>query len=197
MAKNVSALIDELQLRLRDTTALALTDTIVMRFLSYGVGYASLVRQQTQDIQTFTSTINRLVYDLEAINERIVKVVRVVDATGADLHRATIGGLSSESPTWFRDIGDQYQSFCQIGKRVLILYPAIPREETVTMYCRTVPALYTNASTDTTNYIADDLVPLALTIAETLLLVRERRPDRLRAQMKLIQQHLNVPDTIL
>lgn len=197
MAKNVADLIDELQLRLRDTGALALTDAIVMRFLSYGVGYASLVRQQTLTTQTFTSERNRLVYDLEAINERIVKVVRVVDATGADLHRTTIGALSPERPTWFRDIGDQYESFCQIGKRVLILHPAIPRAETVTMYCRIVPALYTDAVNDTTSAIADDLVPLALTIAETLLLVRERRPDRLREQMKLIQQHLNVPEPVL
>ncbi|MCA9640057.1 MAG: hypothetical protein KC492_05155 [Myxococcales bacterium] len=196
MAKNVADLIDELQLRLRDTGVVALTDTIVMRFLSYGVGYAALARQQTITVQAFTSERHRQVYDLSAINERIVKVVRVATTATGDLHQTTVEGLSSERPTWFRDIGDHYQSFAQIGKRVLLLYPAIPRAEQVGLYCRMVPALYTNASSDTTSAIADDLVPLALTIAETLLLVRERRPDRLREQMKLIQQHLNVPDTM-
>ena len=159
MAKNVADLIDELQLRLRDTEALALTDAIVMRFLSYGVGYASLVRQQTLSVETFTSERRRQFYALSNINERIVNVVRVVDATGADLHQTPIGALSDRGPHWCRDVGDQYESFTQIGKRTLILYPAIDRAETVTMYCRTVPALYTDAVNDTTSAIADDLVP--------------------------------------
>ena len=193
MAKNVSALIDELQLRLRDTGAFAITDALAMRFLSYGVGYASLAFQDTITAVNLTTERHRLVYALPETSERIVRVVRAVTADGRDLHQATLNDLNLNGPSWFRQTADRMESFTPVGKRLLVLYPAIDRVELVELWCRVIPALYTDASTDTTSAISDDLVPLALTIAETLLLIRERRFDRIKPQLELIQKYLAVP----
>ena len=192
MAKSVGTLVTELALRVRDTGSASLTRAQVRRALAYGVGFAATAFQDHLESFTLTTERQRLLYALSETSERILRVDRV-EVDGRDVPRSETGVLGmTQSPHWFRDLADRFESFAMIGKRVLILHPAIDRVISVTLYCKSFPALVT-ADTETVA-IADDLVPFALDIAETLLVcVRERRLDRFEQRIQSIQAQLQIP----
>ncbi len=195
MAKSVGGLVTELALRVHDTASASITRAQARRALAYGVGFAAVAFKDTLESFTLTTERQRSIYALSETSERILRVVRV-EESGRDIpfSEAGVKGLTM-SPNWFRDLADRFESFATIGKRLLILYPAIDRAVSVTLYCKAFPALVT-ADTQTVG-IEDDLVPFALDVAETLLVcVRERRVDRVQAMVANIQSKLGVPTQV-
>lgn len=191
MAKTVGPLVDELLLRLRDTGAASISRAQARRAVAYGVGYAAVSTTDTLEALTLTTERQRLFYNLTETSERIIRVVRAT-VDNRDLAPADFGVLGGiDRCDWLRDTGDRLESFTQVGKRVLVLYPAIDRTDTVTLYCKTFPTLVTTDS-DTVG-ITDDLVPLALQFGELFLLYRERRFDRLSRQLDKIRASLSLP----
>lgn len=192
MAKTVGPLVDEVLLRLRDTSAVGTSRAIARRALAYAVGYTALAYNDTLVTFTLTTERERLLYDLSETSDRIVRVVRVTDTNGHEVplsQTVVIDGLFD--PHWFRAQGDQFTHFAQLGKRLLVLWPAVDRAESVTLHCKAFPTIFT-ADTETVG-IEDDLVPQALALAETLLLVRAHRPDRLRTNLANLIRAFNIP----
>lgn len=192
MAKTVGPLVDEVLLRLRDTSAVGTSRAIARRALAHACGYTALAYSDTIVNFTLTTERERVMYDLSETSDRIVRVVRVTDTNGHEVQMSQAGVIEGLfDPHWFRAQGDQFEHFAQIGKRLLVLWPAVDRAESVTLHCKAFPAIFT-ADTATVG-IEDDLVPAALALAETLLLVRAHRPDRLRTNIAFLQHAFNIP----
>lgn len=91
---------------------------------------------------------------------------------------------------WFRRFGDRFESFALLGRDLLILYPAKDYDSSVTVvYAKLLDPF---ESGESIVELPDDLTPLVLDVAESLLLIKERRVESIAAAVERISSVLGV-----
>jgi hypothetical protein len=186
MAETVSSLVTALGRRIRDPNSLAHSSTNVTTLLSHiqRVVCAATGALKTSTAVSFTATNSHPIYDTTSTITGLVRIERVL-YRNEDVLRSPWQQWLQQDPYWLRTPGSRPLRWDMIGRRLLAITPPIINSaETFTVIGTKVTTALVNSS-DATE-LPDQHMPAILTIAEQLLLLRQR----LLASVKPAVEHL-------
>ena len=169
MATSGAQLIDALARRVRDTTNFAHSRVFLLDILnrcSYSVNAST--RSKVTSV-SLTPDPGKTLYATTAI-----KVIGVRDINGRDLMETPWQSLVLNDPSWLHRIGPQHEMFAQIGRDLLVIYPAVKAADIRALTLRVVTTPTALADDAVAWALPDELVPLLLDLAEVIVLFRGR-----------------------
>ena len=172
MAETVGTLITALGRRIRDPNNLAHSATNVTTLLS---AVQQVVNTMTGAVKTSVTTgitTNPAFGLLSTVNNGLVRVERLL-YRGQDVIRAPWPRFAAVDPLWARRSGSRPLMWDMVGRTTLAVTPCIPSTaETVTLIgTKTLTTLTTSGQA---TEVSDQLMPVILSMAEQLLLQRQR-----------------------
>jgi len=174
MAEAVSAMIDGILRRIRDTSANGTARSVVQDVLS-GC-------QKTTPVGTFsqvqsapmTTNAEQLLYQIDSVAPRAGRILGVqVGPDNEELGFTEWQKLKAIDPGWFRRIGPYFQTWSLIGRDIFIIYPALIVASTVALSYVLSPVTITGEAE--INQIPNDEVQLMVMVAEAALRIRSRQ----------------------
>ncbi len=176
MSEAVSAMIDGILRRIRDTGAVSTSRSTVETALSGS--------QKTVNVGTFgqvqstpmTTNAEQLIYQIDT-SAPLVRVGRIVGVqVGPDneeLGFTEWEQLKNLDPEWFRRTGPYFRTWSLIGRDILVVYPALKVASTVGISYVMSPVTITGEAE--INQLPNDEIPLMVDVAEAVLKIRTRQ----------------------
>ncbi len=141
---------------------------------------------------TLPTTALQLIYTYRTLLFNAIDIISLEDGTRTLTKCDDLSELSAFSNTWFRDTGSQHNIWCQIGRDLLIIYPARTANSSLTAHYSTLTTdLFDfNGQYNTALEMPDDDVELMLAVAEIVLLIHLRKTDVTDRRIKQFQETL-------
>jgi hypothetical protein len=178
MAKLAGDVADILIERVYATGGIAHTQTFVISILSKTQRVANTFLRSVRDSLALNVLAEKLIYKLRDDVPAAIDVTKVEESRGGndeqlELVEDTLE-LSGYDVDWFRNItGSRYETWSQIGRDLLVLYPAKAIAGIATIhYTKLTTAL---AAAATAFELPDEDVHVASDLAEIILLARDKQ----------------------
>ena len=141
---------------------------------------------------TLPTAARQLLYTYRTLLSDAIDIISLEDGIRTLTKCDNLSELSAFSNTWFRDTGSQHNTWCQIGRDLLIIYPARTANSSLTAHYSTLTTDLTSFSGqyNTDLQLPDDDVELALAMSEIILLIHLRKTDVTDKRMKQFQETL-------
>lgn len=146
---------------------------IQIRFLSQAQRITNAALRRVLVYGEITTEPHRLVYDLVNLLPNYIYVYSVRDGARDLDCMFDWRELRSVSRSWFRLIGPQLAAWAPIGRELLVLFPSLEVETTVTVVAVKLLDELTSESQDIE--LDDQFIPSIVDLAEVLIHARERR----------------------
>ncbi len=176
MSELVSAMIDGILRRIRDTSANGTARSVVQDVLSGSQKSVNVGTFSQVQSMSLTTNAEQLIYQIET-ELQLVRVGRVlgvqIGPDNEELGFTEWQKLKAIDPGWFRRVGSHFQTWSLIGRDVLIIYPALKVASTVALSYVLSPVTITGEAE--INQIPNDEVQLMVMVAEAALRIRSRQ----------------------
>jgi len=184
MAEAAGTLVSALLRRVRDPQALANTRDFTRSILSDCQRLINARSGRVLETTTaFATEPMRMFYPLAASVPTAVRVVAVREG-GRDLDRITLKQLNQISTNWFRRIGYRFEAFAEVGRDLLVIYPA----KTVVSAVDIVAVKLTDSlvNDDEATDLPDEDLHDVMELAEAILLTKMRDIDTVKPLIERI-----------
>ncbi len=187
MATVAGQLVDTALQRVRDPGGLAHSRALVRLVLTHLQRILNAKFGVVVESRTLTTVPRQQVYPIAALTAETLRVISVREGV-RDLIRVAWPELWYQDRNWPFRVEDRHESFSVIGRDLLVIYPAKPAASTVTLICATLTATLTD---DTVVIeLQEELHPLLLSLAEAILLTRQRVYGPLKALTEVISSQV-------
>lgn len=171
MAEVAGTLVSALLRRIRDPQAIANTRSFARSILSDSQRLINAGRNRVLETTTLTTNPLRMFYPLTASLPNAIRI-RGVREGGRDLDKMTLKQLSQLSSRWFRHTSDRFEAFSQVGRDLLVVYPA-------KSISSSVDVIYTKLTNNLVNDdeatdLPDEDLPDVMDLAGAILLIKGR-----------------------
>jgi len=175
VATAAGSLITTVLLRVRDPDATAHPRAFVLALLTEAQRCVNGAASQVVETATLTTAPARQCYAVEANLSNALRIVGIRDEAGRDLTRTPWSALAHGNRRWWRQLGSRPLVWSLVGRDLLVLHPATPDAQTLTVaYVKKTATLSSETSvTETT----DDVNDFVLALTEVILLLKARRLD--------------------
>ena len=169
------ALTDQVLRRVRDVHGIAHSRDLARTLLSHSQRLLNSLLGIVTTSTTFTTYPHQQFYQISGLltgDDAITKVMAVREGTRDLTHLANIRQLAHLDTRWVRAIGPRFDAWTQLGRDMLIIYPAKVTSSTVTI----VGAKLTTALTgeDTALELPNEYHDHIISLAEIMLLAKQR-----------------------
>lgn len=172
MAETVGTLVTALGRRIRDPNNLAHTSPNVITLLNAVQHVVNAMTGAVKQSVTASIAISPAFGLLSNVNSGVVRVERML-YRGQDVIRAPWNRFAAVDPGWVRRPGGRPLMWDMVGRTLIAFTPAIPLSaETITLIGTKTLATLSTAGQATE--VSDQLMPAVLSMAEQLLLQRQR-----------------------
>lgn len=180
MAKTAGPETELLLRRVRQYGGVACDFDFAMQILSKCQRIVNAGRRLDTSSATLTTVANQLVYNLrDDVASDVVDIIQI-DVSGRILQKCvTFSELSAYDLDWFQATGTRFETWLQVGRDLMILYPALTSASSVTVTYSTLTTEYEsrNDHYNTAIDIEDEYFDEVLSLAEIVLLTRGRQYD--------------------
>lgn len=174
--------------RVRDPNFNATSQTNVIGLLSYA---QQVVNGALDDVTGSASLIlqpRTTIYQLSTFLPNAVRVQGVRDASLRDLDSISYENLQQMKMRWLTSVSDAPRNWCQCGRDLLIVYPGVSRQQTLTViYTALTPVV---AGIGDTTVVPDEDDDAALDLAELLLLIQHRDLTPFKDAIQRFEMHM-------
>jgi hypothetical protein len=188
MPNTVGSLISDTLNRVRDPNGLGHTRANALTLINH---VARIVNAFTGDVKSSAtlSTLRQL--QMYSISAELPSAMNVIGVThrGRHLSNISLDDLRAVDSEWPRAIGNQYETFSVVGKDLLILYPALPEADSVTVYYSKNLAELDNEADSLENPPHNDHV--IVDTLEVILLMRQRDFSEAEIKMQLVMERFS------
>ena len=189
-------LTDQVLRRVRDVHGLAHSRELVRTLLSHSQRLLNSLLGIVTTSTTFTTYAHQQFYQLSGLltgTDAITKVMAVKDGPRDLMHLTNIRQLNHLDTRWVRALGPRFDAWTQLGRDMLIIYPAKPLNATVTI----VGAKLTTALTgeDTALELPNEYHDHIVSLTEIMLLAKQRDLTQAVRQLQRLSHTLKT-DTI-
>ncbi len=183
MAENCGQASGLIAARVRDPFFQATTQLQIISLISYAQQVVNGALSDVVQNAPLLLQPRTLIYQLSTFLPSAIKVLAVTDASGRDLDPIMeIAGLQQLEMKWPVAVADAPRGFVQVGADLLVIYPAVRSQQTLTVkYSRLTPQV-ANPPDSTVVPNEDDSAVNALT--EALLLLKNRDLNAVAATME-------------
>lgn len=178
--------------RIREQGGTAIPPDFALSILSKCQRLVNTGLRKVVSSSTLSTTARQLVYTYRTLLSGAIDIISLVDGNRTLTKCDNLSELSALSITWFRDTDTQHNIWCQVGRDLLIIYPAMTSNSSLTAHYST---LTTDLNDFTGQYntaleMPDDDVELMLGLAEIILLIHLRKTDITDKRVKQFQETL-------
>ena len=174
-----------LLLRVRGTGGYAHTLAEAKEILAVSQSILNVGLKRIIESDTLTTLKNQQIYSIPDNLPDAQLIVGVQDTY--DLSEVSLKELSAYDSDWHRATRDSHQTWTQVGRELLIIYPAKTANGTVTV--EYVKSLY--STTDDIAFENDDLEMLYV-MAEAFVLLKQRKFNELESRLKFLEEHVGI-----
>lgn len=193
MAQNAGYLSAQVAERVRDPNFNATTQAQTINLLSYGQQVVNGILWDVTGSASLVLQPRTLIYSVSGFLPSAVRILAIQDASGRNL--VPIGpheSLTWANPRWVTAVSDAPRGWAMFGRDVLVIYPGVRSQQTLTVtYATLTAALATTADSTVVPNEDDDAV---MDLAEILLLMKNRdmgpcqnAMERFAARIKLLK----------
>ena len=178
MTRYIGQTIDVLLNRVRQSGGIAIDPDLATRIYSYCEQVINTYTRRVTATTTLTTGAEKLVYNYRREITDAIDIVSVRDSGRRVERQQWLGALAAYDQTWFRNItGTRYELWAQVGRDILVLYPAKASASSVTVQYTKLLTYHDDfsASYNTASELPDEDVESALSLAEVVLLTRNRQ----------------------
>jgi hypothetical protein len=165
--------------RVRESGAVNTSPQFALQQLSRTQRIANAGLARTVESATFSTDAYQTLYWYREKLPSAVDILTVqVGASGARyLSRTSLAALAAYDPSWWRKTGSAFEAFAQVGRTLLVVYPAQTSTQDLTVHYSKLTTEYDDwhADYNTSLDLPDEDVEVALALAEVVLLMRARR----------------------
>jgi hypothetical protein len=182
--------LDILRERIRESGTTAVSDALAYQVLDYCQKMVNARLGIVVDSASHNwpaSTTYQVIKDIES--DVMTNVLAITQSTRTIWHEPNWRNFSYYDPEWWTQVGTRFEAWSQIGHNILVIYPQIAAQTTVTIY-------YAKKTT-TLDDAADDLditavsgIDLMYDFAEILLHVHLRNFTEARERIKALSVSL-------
>lgn len=186
MARTVAATVDILLERIRQAGGVAVTTNFATVIVSHCQRIVNAGTRKVVGSASLTISANTIVYAYRASLTSAVDVLTVKEGTRLLQKCTSLADFAAYDATWIDAVGTRFEAWMQIGRDILIVWPAKTGSSSVTVSYSKLTAAYTNYTNDgATNLdLPDEDVDYALNLAELILLIRGRQFDVFNRRVK-------------
>ena len=194
MAKTAGDVADAIIERVYGTGGIAHTQAFVITLLSKTQRVANAFLRKVRSSAALALPKEKLVYKLRDDVSGSIDVTEVIESrSGVDesLGQVSLFELMAYDVDWFRNTtGTRHFTWTQIGRDLLVIYPAKPGADTVDVYY----TKYTDAlsAAGDSFELADEDVHVAADLAELILLARDKQISVAKEKIAQIAEYLGV-----
>ncbi len=171
MANPIGPIITTVLQRVRDPQGTASSRDFVRKILSHAQRILNSELADAVETIDLITQPGLMFYDLSGFIPNSMNVVEV-EYEFQTLPRTDLNQLRGTDPNWSRTRGSQYNAYAQVGKNLLILYPALSVQSTVTVRFVKDTGILQNESEEIS--LLNDHLPLLDAVAEAVLLLKQR-----------------------
>lgn len=184
MARTAGVVTDTLLARVRQAGAPGTTNDLAMSILSKCQRTANAGLKRAVTSGTLTTVANTLIYEYRTDFTDSIDILSIKEGDREVQKCNSLADLQAYDADWVTATGTRFEFWLQIGRDILILYPAKTSGSTATViYTKLTTGFNTYASDyNTTFNLPDEDVDMALELAEILLLLRGKQASL--AQLK-------------
>lgn len=178
MAKTVDEINVILRDRLRATGTVAYTDAFMYDLISKAQLLVNAGLGRVKTTTTLTTVAYKLVYKIADDLTSAIDIISVKDGERTIYKLDDWRQLFQYNRDWFRATGTRIEAWAQIGRDLLILYPALTSGDSVTVYHTKL----TDTLDDSTDELElpDEDIDLLLDVCEMVLHANLRQFDELK-----------------
>lgn len=195
MSRAYQTTIDLLIQRVRQTGGVAVTQNVATEVLGKCERLLNAHLKRVVASTSYTTTAKQLVYSYRTVLTTAVDILKVATSTYTLTKCNTLHDLSAYDVDWFRNItGTSFQAWCQLGRDLLIIYPAKAANSSVTItYTKLLTVYATYAAASGKNMeLPDEDVETALALAEIVLLARNRDSAQIAVRLEQFISSLGI-----
>ena len=190
------SLTDQVLRRVRDVHGLAHSRDLARTILSHSQRLINSLLGIVTTSTTFTTYPHQQFYQISGLltgSDAITKVMAVRESSRDLTHLTNIRQLHHLDTRWVRAIGPRFDAWTQLGRDMLIIYPAKVTSSTVTI----VGAKLTTALTgeDTALEMPNEYHDHIVSLAEVMLLAKQRDLTQAVRQLQRLSHALKT-DTV-
>lgn len=198
MARTAGAVTDTLLARVRQTGAPGTTNDFAIQVLSKCQRIVNAGLKRIVGSGTLTTSASTLIYEYRSTLTSAVDILSVRESIyGREIQRCdSLADLQAYDADWVTATGTRFEFWLQLGRDILILYPAKTASSSVYIDYTTLTAEYDDYTEDgnTAMDLSDEDVDFALEIAEIILLLRNKQialaQNKSKRLMEEVQAHL-------
>jgi hypothetical protein len=190
MARNAGPTTEILLNRIREQGAFGISFNFALETLSRCQRIANAGLQIVQARKTLTTEPNRLIYDYRNSLPAAIHILSIYDGTRTLQKFTNLTDLAAYDITFWRATGTRFEAYTQIGRDLLLLYPAKTTASSVTVVYSKLTNEFTDYHThyDTALELPDEDVDFAVNLAEIVLLLQSRRLPAALAMVESLQE---------
>ena len=185
MSQAASTLIDIVSRRTRDPNLIGNTRAFVRSIISRSQQMVNAHLRLVFDTASLTTLRRTMLYPIQANLPDAVRIDEVLFDTDFRLNKSPWGSLIRSDWNWHRSIGTSLMAFSTIGRDLLLLYPGLDNDNSVTVNYVTLTSVLTQESTPTE--IPDADLTHVLNLSETILLLKSRKLDLAEVSLKKVE----------
>jgi len=172
MAELAATLTDTLLRRVRDPQGLAHTRDFTRTCISHAQRILNTAIGVVTESATLTTSPTMQVYSVSGNFPNAARVIAVRE-NNRDLGKLVDQvQLAHQSLYWFREVGSRFESWCPVGRDLIVIYPAKPIVSSVEVkYVKLTTALTGEA--DATE-MPDEYMDYILSLASVFLLLKQK-----------------------
>jgi hypothetical protein len=195
MARDYQTTVDLLIQRVRQSGGVAVTTNFATEVLGKCERLTNAYTKRVTASSSFTTTGKQLMYDYRSTLTTAIDILDVSESNRPLFKCRNLHELSAYDIDWFRKIdGTRFEAWCQVARDFLIIYPAKAANSSVTVTYTKLPTAYTTyaAASGNNMTLPDEDVELALSLAEVVLLARNRDKDQLPVKLEHLKRTLGL-----
>lgn len=190
MSKNAGPAVEELLRRIRMEGGTAMSSDFAMQLLSRCQRVVNAGMQCTITSTSFTTYKEQLLYNFRDVITDAIDITGIKVSNRTILKASSVNDLSAYSHTWFRDTGSRFEFWLQIGRELLVLYPALSSNSSVTVYYTKYAAEMDSfaAYQNTALELPDVYVDFAIGLGEVVGLLTAKRTDAAKKRVERLAE---------
>lgn len=196
MARTAGAVTDTLLARVRQTGAPGTSNDFAIQVLSKCQRIVNAGLKRVSASGSLTTAANTLIYEYRSTLTSAVDILSIKEGTRELQKCNSFADLQAYDADWVTATGTRFEFWLQLGRDILILYPAKTGASSVTVIYSTLTTEYDNYTEDgnTSLDLSDEDADLALELSEIVLLLRNKQVElaqnKAKRLMEEVQAHL-------
>lgn len=189
MSRNLGPTTEILLRRVRQYGGFALTPSFALEIYSRCEQLTNAATRRVLSSSSLSIPKQQLLFNFRDSLPSAIEITNITESNRKLSQILSLGDLASYDITWFRNItSDRFESWSQIGRDILIIYPGKATASSVNVEYVKLLTLYDDftAHYNTASELPDEDVDLALGLAEIICLLRFRLLAHIPARLQSI-----------